>query len=87
MEIGAEAEARCWTAVRRWGITRTFAVIVDVLSDVHNAFVFGADFQGGRDNDLPSNKADLAASRAGFEDKAGKIIERKRSAIIDRRCD
>ncbi len=44
MESGSEAEAGCGSAVWNWGIARTFAVIVDVLSDVHNAFVFGADF-------------------------------------------
>ena len=45
MESGSEAEAGCGSAVWHWGIARTFTAIVDVLSDVHNAFVFGADFQ------------------------------------------
>ena len=45
MESSSEAEAGCGPAVWYWGIARTFAAIVDVLSDVHNAFVFGADFQ------------------------------------------
>ena len=36
---------------------------------------------------MSSDTADCAASRAGFGDKTGKIIERKRPAIIDRRCD
>ena len=43
----SEAEADCGPAVWHWGIARTFAAIVDVLSDVHNAFVFGANFQSG----------------------------------------
>ena len=67
------------------GIARTLITIVDVLSDVHDAFVFGANFQSGRGNDLPSDTTHCAASRTVFEDKTGKIIERKRSAIIDRR--
>ena len=41
---GSGAEARCRSDVRCWGIARTFTAIVDVLSDVHNAFVFSADF-------------------------------------------
>ena len=45
MESGSEAEAGCGPAVWYWGIARTFAAIIDVLSDVHNTFVFGADFQ------------------------------------------
>ena len=87
MESDPETEAGCRAAIRRWGIARTFAAIVDVLSDIHNAFVFGADFQSGRGDDLSSDTTYCAASRAGFEDKTGKIIERKRSAIIDRGCD
>ena len=43
---GTEEEARCRATVWDWGITGAFAVVVDVLSDVHNAFVFGANFQG-----------------------------------------
>ena len=87
LESGIEAEAGCGQAVWRWWIARTFTAAIDLLSDVHDAFVFGANFSCGRGNDLPSDKEDFAASRAGFEDKTGKIIERKRPAIIDRRCD
>ena len=43
---GAKAETRCWATVWDWGLAGAFAVVVDVLSDVHNAFVFGANFQG-----------------------------------------
>ena len=87
MESGTEAEAGCWSTVWNWGIARTFTAAIDLLSDVHDAFVFGANFSCGRSDDLPSDTAHCAASRAGFEDKTGKIIERKRPAIIDRRCD
>ena len=87
LESDTEAEAGCGSAVWRWGIARTFAAIVDVLSDIHNAFVFSTNFQGGRINDLLSNTAYCAACRAGFKDKTGKIIERKRPAIIERGCD
>ena len=45
LESGAEAEVRCWSAVWDWGLAGAFAVVIDVLSDVHNAFVFGANFQ------------------------------------------
>ena len=44
MESDPETKAGCRSAIRCWGIARTFAAIVDVLSDVHDAFVFGADF-------------------------------------------
>ena len=40
---GAEAEARCRSAVWDWGVTRAFTAVVDVLSDIHNAFVFSAN--------------------------------------------
>ena len=43
---GAKAEARCWATVWNWGLAGAFAAVVDVLSDVHNTFVFGANFQG-----------------------------------------
>ena len=43
---GAEAEARYWSAVWNWGLTRAFS-IVDLLSDVYDTLVFGANFQGG----------------------------------------
>ena len=87
MESVTEAEAGCGQAVWRWWIARTFTAAIDLLSDIYNALIFSANFQSGRSDDLPSNKEDFAASRAGFEDKTGKIIERKRPAIIDRRCD
>ena len=41
-----EAEARCWSAIWDCGLTRAFAAVVDVLSDIHDTFVFGANFQG-----------------------------------------
>ena len=82
-----EAEASWRRTVWSWGIERTFAAAIDLLSDVHDAFVFGANFSCGRSDDLPSNQADWAASRADIEDKTGKIIEWKRPATIDRRCD
>ena len=44
---GTEMEARCWSAVWDWGLARAFAAVVDVLSNLHDAFVFGANFQGG----------------------------------------
>ena len=62
LERGAEAEAHCWATVWDWGIAGTFAVVVDVLSDVYNTFVFSANFQGRRSNDMPSNSAHCAAS-------------------------
>ena len=72
---------RSWRAVQRRklvaGVARTFAVAADLLSNVHDAFVFGTNFQGGRDDDLPSDTAHRAACRADFENKTGKIIERK----------
>ena len=40
---GTEAEACCWAAVWDWGIAGTFAVVVDVLSDVYDTFVFSAN--------------------------------------------
>ena len=46
MESGTKAEASCWATVWDWGLAGAFAAVVDVLSDVHNAFVFGANFQG-----------------------------------------
>jgi hypothetical protein len=39
---GAEAQGSCRSAVWDWGIAGTLAV-VDVLSDIHNAFVFSAN--------------------------------------------
>ena len=36
---GTEAEARCWAAVWDWGLERAFAVVVDALSDIHDAVV------------------------------------------------
>ena len=47
MESGPEEEAGCGQAIWRWGIARILAAIIDVLSDVHNAFVLGANFQSG----------------------------------------
>ena len=44
---GTEAEARCRTTVWDWGLGGAFAIVVDVLSDVYDAFVFGANFQSG----------------------------------------
>ena len=40
---GTEAEARCRATVWDWGITGAFAAVVDVLSDVHDTFVFSAN--------------------------------------------
>ena len=59
---GAEAEACCWAAVWDWGLKRAFVAVVDVLSDVHDTFVFGANFQGRRGDNLPSDSAHCAAS-------------------------
>ena len=56
MGSDTEAEACFWATVRSWGVARTFAVAVDLLSNVHDAFVFGTNFQGGRDDNLPSNR-------------------------------
>ena len=47
MECGAEAEACYGTAIGSWRLTGTFVVTADVLSDVHNVSVFGADFPCG----------------------------------------
>ena len=43
---GTEAEGGSWPAVWNWELTRAFAAVVDVLSDIHNTFVFSANFQG-----------------------------------------
>ena len=40
---GTEAEARCWTTVWDWGLGGAFAIVVDVLSDVYDTFVFSAN--------------------------------------------
>ena len=58
-----------------------------LISDVHDAFVFGANFSCGRSDDLPSNQAGWAASRADFEDKTGAFIERRKFEITDCRRD
>ena len=50
LERGTEAKAGGWPTVWRWWIARTFAAIVDVLSDIHNALIFSANFQSGRGN-------------------------------------
>ena len=55
MEIGAEAEVRCVAAIQDRRLAGAFAVVVDVLSDVHNTFIFGANFQGGRGDNLRFN--------------------------------
>ena len=86
MEIGAEAEVRCGAAIQDRRLARTFVAVVGSLSNVHNAFVFGANFSCGRGNGFSINSADNAISGADFKDKTGKIIERKRAAIVDRRC-
>ena len=57
LESGTEAKGRSRKAVWDWGLTGAFAAVVDVLSDVYNTFVFGADFQGRRSKALPSDKA------------------------------
>ena len=57
LESGTEAEARYRPTIWSWGLTGAFAAVVDVLSDVYNTFVFGADFQGRRSKALPSDKA------------------------------
>ena len=77
MESCTKAEACCWATVWSWGLAGTFAAVIDVLSDIYDTFVFGANFQGGRGNDLPSDSANCAASRADFEDKTGAIVKRK----------
>ena len=77
LESGTEAEARCWATVWDWGLAGAFVAVVDVLSDVYDTFVFSANFQGGRGNNLPSDKANSAACRAGFKDKTGAFIKRK----------
>ena len=43
LESGTEVEGGSWAAVWNWGVTRAFAVVVDVLSDVYDTFVFGAN--------------------------------------------
>ena len=58
MESVTEAEAGCWSTVWNWGIARTFSAAIDLLSDVHDAFVFGVNFSCGRSDDLPSNQGD-----------------------------
>ena len=83
---GTEAEVRCRPTVWNWGIAGTFTVVVYVLSDVYDTFVFSANFQGGRGNNLPSDTAHCAACRADFKDKTGAFIKRKRPAAADRRC-
>ena len=85
LESGAKAEAHCWSTIWNWGFAGAFVAVVDVLSDVYDTFVFSANFQGGRGNNLPSDKANSAARRASFKDKAGAFIKRKRSAIVNRR--
>ena len=71
---GTKAEAHCRSTVWSWRIAGTFAVVVYVLSDVYDTFVFSANFQGGRGNNLPSDTAHCAASRADFKDKTGAFI-------------
>ena len=85
MESGTEAEARCRATVWNWGLAGAFVAVVDILSDVYNTFVFSANFQGRRSDNLTSDSAHCAACRADFKDKTGTIVERKRLAIIDRR--
>ena len=41
---GIEAETSCRSVIWSWGIERTFAAAIDLLSDVHGTFVFSADF-------------------------------------------
>ena len=43
LESGTKAEACCWATVWDWRLAGTFAVVVDVLSDAHNTFVFSAN--------------------------------------------
>ena len=43
MASGSEAEARCRTTVWDWGLAGAFAIVVDVLSDIYDTFVFGAN--------------------------------------------
>ena len=75
---------RFWAAIGDRRFARTFVTVVGLLSNVHNAFVFGANFSCRCGDNFSLDSADCATSRAGFKDKAGKIIERKRSAIVDR---
>jgi len=42
-----EAEGGSWPAVWNWELTRAFAAVADVLSDIHDTFVFSANFQSG----------------------------------------
>ena len=43
LESGTEAKGRSRKAIWNWGIAGTFAVVVDVLSDVYDTFVFSAN--------------------------------------------
>ena len=56
------------------GIARTLITIVDVLSDVHDAFVFGANFQSGRGNDLPNDTTHCADNRTVLKIKPEKLL-------------
>ena len=43
LESGAEAKGRSRKAVWNWGIAGTFIVTTNLLSDVHDTFVFSAN--------------------------------------------
>ena len=47
MESDSEAQTCCGTSVWDRRLARTFAVAADLLSDVHDIFVFGVDFPRG----------------------------------------
>ena len=84
MGSGAEAEVRDGAAVRNWRFARASVSTIDLLSDIHNVLVFSADFPCERIDDLPGDTTRRTACRADFEDKVGKIVERKRSGVFDR---
>ena len=46
LESGTEAKGRSRKAIWNWGIAGAFTVVVDVLSDVYDTFVFSANIQG-----------------------------------------
>ena len=43
LESGTEAKGRSRKAIWNWELTGAFAVVVDVLSDVYDTFVFSVN--------------------------------------------
>ena len=74
MESSTEAQASIGSAVRNRRFARTFAVVIDLLQDVHNVPGFVATFSGGRGDHLSGDTAHFAACTADFADKTGAII-------------